>query len=262
MAVLKNLDYVSASVSSSALTDSGVTYALHKQGAGYNPALLTDPNAIGLPSLRDRVYAQTPAGGTADRCERDVHNPNMNQLYYFGGTRYIPYHPDSYPFPPTGWCSLIQIWQLTDPLSSPPVMVGLRTVGSQKILELRAGNDATMAATGGNARVWSAPMDLAGDESLLNHPWDFVLGFKFDPQGTGNQLRLMVKPWGGTLLDTGLLTDPLGYVATADPSNLLKLKTGIYRGPQTALTTQPAWGWWVDSARDKLGDWYNDVKPW
>ena len=252
MAVLNNLDYTGATISSGVLTDNGVNYTIKVNGGGIGPSLLTDPLAIGLPSIRDKVQAGTPAGETHDRSEREIAHVDLDRVYHFGGTRYVPYAVPRYPFDDPDWCSLIQVWQATPVLKSPPIMVGIRLLSGVKYLELRAGNDAT-----GQVRLWKTSMELPGDDSLLNHPWDFVLRFKFSL--TAAQVQLFLHPWGGTVISSPLFTSPIGYGDAL--FNYVQLKTGVYRGPRVALPGQAS-TWWVDSARDKLGDYYSEVKPW
>lgn len=244
MAIIRNLDYVGATFQNDTLTDNGVGYTYRFQGSGLPPALLIDPLAINLPSIRDIVGAQTPAGDTADRSEREIARLDVGRLYHFGGTRYVPYSSVRYPFADPDWCYLIQIWQSTPVLQSPPVAVGLRLINGVVYIELRAGNSDT-----GQDRVWKTP-------APLNQPFDFVLKSKLSL--TAGELQLFIRPWTGGLVSSPLFTNPIGYDSA---ENYGKLKTGIYRGPRDIQPGQ-APTWWVDSARDKLGDWYSDVKPW
>lgn len=246
MAIIRNLDYAGATFQNDILTDNGVNYVYRFQGSGSPPALLTDPLAINLPSIRDIVGAQTPAGDTADRSEREIARLDVGRLYHFGGTRYVPHAAVRYPFSDPDWCCLIQIWQPPIPVTpiQPVVMVGLRLIGGVVNIELRAANSAT-----GQVRVWKTP-------APLNQPFDFVLKSKLSL--TAGELQLFIRPWTGGLVSSPLFTDPIGYDSA---ENYGKLKTGIYRGPRDAQPGQAS-TWWVDSARDKLGDWYGDVKPW
>ncbi|WP_169540106.1 heparin lyase I family protein [Niabella aurantiaca] len=251
----------------------GIYYETHEDGNGYSGYDSVNNKWL-VRSVIKTTYGRTGnglsydvpkriVGGTYDNTTKDrlettlLKNGDIptysNTAHYSGFSIYIPSGKDV--IEPDQWFLIHQWWQTAQNSESPPIAFELRPNYYARLgVVVRKG----VNKNNHTYQYLTRQDDASGDKfiDLPRNKWiDFVVRWKFDISGNNGELKIYkheIDAPNSTLIFD--YTGQIGYSGVTSPG--INEKFGIYRKAGYASDHK------VIYDQLKLGDTFNDVKPW